>query len=330
MSLRHLGLAGLALFAVLATLQCGSAPLDSPPPPVEREWVSSIVRDYDFADSRIFDLGLPGDLEPGDVITNLHIFSQRGAQNDSESRVAYMVVDPDNPDAFPGERVAGIRAKQMDPSEDGYELVDNDPGKAPYVVFDSSNRLWDIGVWYQYVPIGSTDTVTVGNIEADTLVLKLLKPPTPNPSHQTWSLMWRNCYDVGRNRTLHDDIQISVWRGLPGREDSTDAIQIQEDATTGAGQSYIEILGLDQFTPAGRRFSDGRVDDLMEIWRPDWGLLIFPHRTPFDTDTTFADSLGTVTQQLQDKVPELYNLLYRDADRVRASEYFIRVNLLVP
>jgi hypothetical protein len=329
MSRGYLGLTGLALIAVVVILQCGSAPLDTLPP-VEREWVTGTLRDYEFADGRIFDLGRPGDLQPGDSVINLYIYEQSSAQNDLEASFAMMVVDPEKPDDYPGERVVGIRARQLDPDKSKYEVI-HDPDKIPYVVFTSSGiRNRALGMWMQVIKKGRTDTVNVGNIVSDTMVLKLLRPTTPNPSHQTWQMMWRNCYDVGRDRTLNEDFNVSVWRGLPGREDSTDAIHTQEDTTTGNNQAYIEILGLDQYNLAGNRLPDGRVDELFSLYWPAWGLLIFPHRTPFDTDTTFIDSVGRATQQLQNKTPEIYNRSYRDADRYSTSKYFIRINMLVP
>ncbi|MCK4301310.1 MAG: cell surface protein SprA, partial [candidate division Zixibacteria bacterium] len=70
-------------------------------------------------------------------------------------------------------------------------------------------------------------------------------------------------------------------------------------------------------------FPDGKMDDRQDIFREDWGLLIFPEREPFNSSHRFQDSTGNVTMKLDVKVPDIYE--YTDRQKTDASEYFIRL-----
>ncbi len=283
----------------------------------------SFYRDYEYAADRIFDLGRAVDLQPGDRVINLYVYEQSSAQNDLEADFAIMVVDPDSLDGYPGERVDGIRAQQMEPDGTKYEYR-NDPDKIPYVVFSSAGYQGRaIGVWMQVVKKGQTDTTTIGNIEADTLVLRLLRPAVPSPSDETWQLMWRNCYSVGRKTTLND-LDIRVLKGEAGAETGNSVLETQRD-DNGNDQAYIEILGLDRENTTGANVPDGRVDDILELYEPAWGLLIFPEREPFNTDVVFTDASGNKTQELEEKTPNIYNKTYKDQARINGSKYFLSV-----
>jgi len=324
MTLRHLGLASVALTAIMVILECGSAPLEPPPPVGEGEWVYNFLRDYEYVDGRIFDLGRAGEFTPGDSIVSLRLYQQTSLIG-PEAVITRMVVNPAHPDSFL-EESANLLASPIALEE--YEVY-GEYDATPYVVLDdriAHNAA--LGVWMIVKRTGGVID-TIGSVGADTLLLKMICPTYPAPSQQTWDLMWRNCYYVGRHHTLYEDLEITVWRGLPGSENSNNVFYTQENPITGDNQTYIEILGLDQINTKGGRLPDGHVDERVEIWRPEWGLLIFPHRTPFDTDTIFTDSLGSVTQQLQSRVPELYNLMYCDPGRLENSKYFIRIGSLV-
>jgi hypothetical protein len=285
---------------------------------------ATITRDYEYADGRIFDLGRPGDLEPGDSVINLYIYEQVTGSSDLEADFVQMVVDPGDPDAYPGEREVGISARQIEIDQNRYEFI-NDPTKIPYVVFSSQVPLRRaVGMWMQVIKKGQTDTTIIGNIESDTLLLKLLRPSIPNPSHETWQLVWRNCYNVGRNANL-DEMNIKIFKGLPGSEESNNTLETQADPKTGKDQAYIEILGLDQYNPSGGKYPDGSVDDLLSIYDDRWGLLIFPEREPFNSDVTFSDSSGRSTQELDDKASDIYDKAYNDASRTDGSVYFLSV-----
>ncbi len=68
------------------------------------------------------------------------------------------------------------------------------------------------------------------------------------------------------------------------------------------------------------------VDERSEIWRSDWGLLIFPDRRPFDTGATkiFVNEDGDSTTPLETRVPTLYNYTSRQ-QRIENSQYFIQI-----
>ncbi len=75
-----------------------------------------------------------------------------------------------------------------------------------------------------------------------------------------------------------EDVDIKVFKGLAGREGTTSSLDYQEG---GSQQSfYLEILGIDQYTRGGDKIPDNIVDDRPLLFEPEWGLLIFPHRTP--------------------------------------------------
>jgi hypothetical protein len=86
----------------------------------------------------------------------------------------------------------------------------------------------------------------------------------------------------------------------------------------------VEILGLDQYNSADQKIPDGRIDDRPEIYRPDWGLLVFPNREPFNSTHTFIDAVGNETQPLSELVPDIYQQPIPHSALLDASRYFIR------
>jgi len=313
------------LAVVVAMLACDTAPVhESPIAPVETEWVYSFVRDYDYAYGRIFDLGRPGEFAPGDSIVTLLLY--HGAEvDDPEAKPCRMVVNPAYPDSFLNEMVSGAGTKLVDQTV--YQVA-NPINQAPYAIFSLGHQFSTLAAWMQ-VRRSNGELETIGDIDTDTLLLKKIHGQHIESTHQTWNLMWRNCYRVPLGLPA-DEIRISIHYALSGREASSDVFETQEDPLNGNNQSYIEILGLDQFNSVGTRFPDGLMDTRIEIYRPDWGLLIFPHRTPFDSDTTFSDSLGSLTQELLIKVPMIYQRQYFDDALICDSRYFIKIGVAQP
>lgn len=64
-------------------------------------------------------------------------------------------------------------------------------------------------------------------------------------------------------------------------------------------------------------------DERDDVFRPDWRLIIFPARRPFDTDTTFYTQTGAQSLPLEIGVPELYDYspIYV---KMQVSRYYIR------
>jgi cell surface protein SprA len=54
------------------------------------------------------------------------------------------------------------------------------------------------------------------------------------------------------------------------------------------------------------------------------GMVIFPSRTPFDSDTTFSYDGGSQSAPLADRVPTLYNYT-SEAEQISQSKYYLQV-----
>ena len=280
---------------------------------------ATIIRDYEFAEGRIFDLALGGDLEHYDSVVNLIVYEQENRDDNALAYPAMLAVDPDHPNAYLSENIQVLRVAEVDPTI--YEFV-NDPLRGlHYVHFNSPRGVYKaLGIWMQIKIASTGDTITVGDLSGDTLVLKLLRHNVPVNTQKSWHLMWRNCYSIPRGVSV-GDLGVRILKGRTGTEKTTNPVDYQK--TEGQTQSYLEILGLDQFNTADQRFPDGKMDDRQDIFREDWGLLIFPEREPFNSSHRFQDSTGNVTMKLDVKVPDIYE--YTDRQKTDASEYFIRL-----
>ncbi|MCH7948317.1 MAG: hypothetical protein IIC66_11020, partial [candidate division Zixibacteria bacterium] len=300
---------------------------------------ATFIRDFQYADGRIFDLGLDAvtlvdtanndsffvqELFPGDSIIKLFVYEHETDRDKQSSTIPAIInVKPQIPNAAAAEDFRppyGVNQLNYG-TEFTYE---QDIAKGIYYVVFNSRRL-DSRALAVYMEVQRGDSIIkFGEINnVDTLNLKLIRSDNPLPSFATWKLMWRNVYDLRQRGANIEDLNIKVFKGLAGRENTTSSLDYQ-DADEGS-QPYIEILGLDQYT-LNKKVSNGKVDDRSEIWRSDWGLLIFPHREPFspDPDTVFVDDRGDSTAPLEDKAPNLYNYV-SPRGRSEASKYFIQI-----
>lgn len=136
--------------------------------------------------------------------------------------------------------------------------------------------------------------------------------------------MWRNCYSVHPGVDL-DDMRFEVYKGLYGTETSGDNRNYQE--FNGQTQPYLQILGLDQYNYRNQKLPDGEVDDRLEVYRLDWGLVFFPDREPFNSDTSFMNDSGEQTDLLQARVPYIYQSTpYNNHQQLRdSSQYYLRI-----
>lgn len=284
------------------------------------------TRDYDYAQARIFDLGDSTSFEEGDSVITLYVYEQVLKRDNSTAQDAILKVDP-NSEAIGTEDLTFVQGsdalEQID--EVSYSYFSDPVRKQHYVVFNSGRRQGRaLGIYMEVLQKANGSVYTVGNISPEPgqpLLLKLLYHSAPSPQHQTWNLMWRNCYNIPRGISV-DDIEIKVFRGSTGNEGSSSSFEFQE--SEGRIQNYIEILGLDQYNERDQKLPDGRFDERLEIFRPDWGLLIFPHRTPFDPDTSFVDANGVSTDTLEMKAPLIYN--YESSEqKTQSSRYYIQL-----
>ncbi len=285
------------------------------------------IRDYNYVEARIFDLGDSTDFEPGDSVITLFVYEQVLKKDNSTAQDAILKVEPSS--EVLGEEdlpfVRGTDALQQVP-EGSYLYFSYPVQNRHYVVFNSS-RLQGraLGV-YMEVQKEDSSVYTVGDISpqaGEPLLLKLLYHTAPRPHHQTWKLMWRNCYNIPGG-ILAGDIQIKVFRGSSGNEGQSTTFDYQESER--GTQKYIEILGLDQYNERNQKYPDGRVDDLIEVFRPEWGLLIFPHRTPFISRDTFIDASGAATIPLE-VLPTDSLIYYYDTPtkKTQSSRYYIQL-----
>lgn len=294
-------------------------------------------RDYEYARNRIFDLVYPEEVpslfdpDAGDKVVTLYVYEQlkkSGTDYDevADAFKAHLHVFPDRADrdSLHIAEQQKILVKQID-QVSGYEF-ENDPitGR-PRIIFNSSRTESRSLCFYMEIRKGSTgDTIKVGDISQsidDSLILKVLSlsRDQANPALKSWQLMWRNCYNIPRGIS-GEDLDLRILKGLTGTEKSnTENLSYQEEG--GRTQDYLEILGLDQYNTVNQRSPDGRIDDhRSEIFRPDWGLLIFPEREPFNSDVGFA---GGMT--LSDKVPGIYNTS-SSTQIAQGSQYYLQLS----
>ena len=309
---------------VIASQEKGSADRIALTPGGEEN--ATVIRDYEFAKGRVFDLGYAGEFDADDKIVNLIIYEEmRDLTKVAEADgVAQFMVDPRNPSQDASEGIKGIYVKEV--GADTYFWEDDPERNLHYVVFNSEKgrSLWLGG--YIQVQKGN-DTVTIGDLtygtSGDSLALRILRHQNPISSHKSWDLMWRNCYNIARGVEL-EDLNLKVLKGLVGSELTTNVYDYQD--VGGLTQNYLEILGLDRYNSADQKIPDGRVDDRPDIYRSDWGLVIFPNREPFNTTSTFTDTAGNETQPLQDTVWEIYQSSSASSAQQDNSQYFLRVS----
>lgn len=284
------------------------------------------LRDYDYANRRIFDLVLDGELQDGDKITNVFVYqSLNTSQQDPSNNLANFYVNPDNKNSFTGENILHgnvIRVKKLD--EDSYQFYSFPDSNKHYIYFKSSQSTnYHLGVYLEVERNGST--FSIGDISGEELDLKLLCPSESkaDPNDATWSLMWRNTYRVAQGVDV-DDLNLKIFKGLTGSENSKNNKDYLE---TGDGPyTYLEILGLDQYNTLGNKIPDDLMDDNQAVYRSDWGLVIFPEREPFNSDRVFVDENGNETVPIpeDERVPTIYSF-ENVTQKIEKSEYYIQL-----
>ncbi len=293
---------------------------------------AKIIRDAQYADGRIFDLGGPGDAEPlqrYDSIFNLRVFEERRADS-TQLRFATCYRDPLSPadsNFMERYRVTELSSTPLQGmTVPYYQWFDDSTRSRHYLVFITSHTTWGISVSYQIrrrAPGGDT-IITVGREVGNELVLKKIRAQSSNfvPSDPTWNMMWRNCYEIPMRSTV-EDLDMKIFKGLPGDEQNTQNLSYQPQEGATRQSSYLTILGIDLYNKQNQRLPDDRVDEIKNIFRSDWGLLIFPHRFPFNTDTSYQLQ-GYGAPPLEDTVPDLYN--NQGEARWKNSKYYIRMS----
>lgn len=162
---------------------------------------------------------------------------------------------------------------------------------------------------------------TVGNIFAsdsvqiDTLLLKLIKPKSSNPSYKsTWKLAMRNVYNLGASQIPAEGFDAKVLFTVTGEEQE---VEVQ------SGRTYNNLMGLDRLNEQGDPVEGGdkRIDPNRWIFDLASGYMIFPSVTPFaPQDTTyFARSEPSPFDINQENYVDIYNIKDRTLAQQRSK-----------
>jgi Motility related/secretion protein len=317
-------LGGLRLVGI-ASQEKGSSERTSVSPTGEES--ANYIRDYNYADGRVFDIFRPGEMQPGDSVTKLLIYEQEENTKEKTTYSANIYVNPNFPDSFSTERSHGIRVIQRNLSD--YKLF-SDPAKNQHLVIfsiaQSSNRT--CGYFAQVIRNGQE--ISFGNLgggasgTTDTLKLKLLRlsEQLAIPTSQTWQLMWRNCYLAPPGISV-SDMDVKIIKGKPNQEGASNPEFRQGE---GILNGYLTILGLDLYNSTDNKTPDGKMDPGRDdiFWR-ELGLIVFPSRQPFNSDTTFSVDGGQSTPALALKVPTIYNYS-SPTEKTTNTEYYIQIS----
>lgn len=298
-------------------------------------WVTDFIRDYGYAEGRIFDLAYPGEISRYDQV-EVMIFEEETRADNLDAIEVYFQTGPPDPNG--DYDASNVRMKDITGDYGWKRYYGLDTGRCPVILVFYDQKRFALGVIMEITrmnpdggPTGVVDTIGYrgGGIDDDTV--RVLQPLAKDrlPSNPAWSLMWRNCYRVPRNVAI-DEFELKIFKGLAGNEGSY--LHLDYQVVDGVAQDpYIKILGLDQWNnnSLDRKLPDGKIDPLIEVYRPEWGLVIFPHREPFNTDTTFVDANAQLSDSLVLKVPTLYDYL-STVEKMESSKYYLRIRVWHP
>jgi hypothetical protein len=227
----------------------------------------------EYQKRRFFWLGSYGDI----IESTLEIYiDDNNFQNNNTSgitRFGIAYVDTNNNDTIPDDSIQSqVGYYTLKYLVDDYVFI---PGENVIELkYGLQKDVEILGVRYR-VAYG-TDTIDVGTpvndtlTSSDTLILKLICPKSPDTTSVTWGYELKNYYQVVTAGSRLDSLRIFYI--TPGG---------QHKDRNAAGETYLEILGLDQN-------KDGRVDEYsfggygFDVGR---GILIFPDSLPFISDT---------------------------------------------
>lgn len=291
------------------------------------EQVAAFKRDYDYAEGRIYDLGDVGiefDTAAGDTVTELIIYEQESRSEVEGFRNANLYKNPSAQDTTGGaDARRDVRVVLVDPSK--YTFINDRRERVPYVHFSAARRSNKTVGIYMIVSdtLGSVDTIGAIPDEGPISLLLLADNSADAESgldKRPWKFMWRNCYNIDRGATI-DNLRLNIFKGPAGTERDVDNLDYQESETK--SQPYLQITGLDQVNSQGIGGPDGQVDSDDRVFRPDWGLLVFPDRTPFNTDRTYGTGADQ-TMSLDSLAPDIYDY-DSQSDKTKGTVYYIRM-----
>jgi len=268
------------------------------------------IRDWQYNDGKIFDLGRPEDFQPGDSIANIKVFRSHPYYSPSGDVIMYVnPLNTGNP-AYQNENVYVDRYDEIPDSMYSFNATE-------YIItFNRKNggsRNNYIGV---FMNIKRGDSlITIGDTLSNPIELKLIRHRYLDSTMVSFNYVWRNVYYIWANNPYHDSLEVNIYKGLTHTEATGDNLDHQD------GIPYIRILGLDRYNLDGDTLPDGLVDFQTPIVDYDNGILIFPDRHPFDP--IFHNS----TVLLNPVIPEIYDYKYAHNNAGYASQYYIEVTL---
>ena len=167
------------------------------------------------------------------------------------------------------------KCSEFDPNGDNY-LDENNNGLYDIGEGTQNNNLQDSDDSYTEFCESNDDNL---ECEPDSPIqLKLIKREgISDPSKDTWSLMFKNVYDLGARQINMDDFELEIVhsKGLTGTE-----------TFSPQGKSFLHIFGLDSLSNSSSQRQeieggDGIIDNVSSIINPFYGEIILPFYRPF-------------------------------------------------
>lgn len=116
-------------------------------------------------------------------------------------------------------------------------------------------------------------------IDADRLVLKLIRTANPEATDPTWDLTLRNIYKIPGRGINQSDFELDVMYAKPGSPSQSTLPGI----TLPGQQTLLQALGLDRVNTNGAPSPDNAFDFRPGVTiDPGTGRIIFPYLEPFD------------------------------------------------
>ncbi len=274
------------------------------------------IYDKDYLSYTYYWLGLTR----GDTIQDYKIYidDRSGLSDIKKKRPGKAYFDPDTSTAFEFGNFEFI-----DPSQGEY-FVDKQNG---WIMFEHAlGENFIFGVWY-----ATTKGDTIGKVSPnldDTLVLKLIKPESPNHNDSTWAYEWKNVYSLRATNINPDGFEVQIYKKLSSGIDPTTQDSIP----------YLELFGLDRMDQDGNSVPDGKIDISNRILDLGRGHLAFPDSFPFWFGC--RDSLTHYAPNLRDSLPQIYTTPHNRLSEVmfkyyikvkyaqRKAEYSLRANII--
>jgi hypothetical protein len=318
----------LALVLSWALVGCDDDDDEKPTEPADTvtgHWETEYIRDHQYLEGRIFDLAYPGEIGPFDSV-RVWVYEEEGDVPDPYAEEMYLDIGT-SPSSDQYDK-AGVLMKEV--GRDQFEvLYGQDTNHCPVALVFYSGHSRAIGVRMEikrfssvFVPTGVVDTIGYGGMGKDTVRIIQTTSASNKPDNPAWHLMWRNCYVIRAGARV-DELELRIYKCPTGSEGADSCLDYQVVGSV-AQAGYIRILGLDQYNLSAEKIPDGFIDDRVEIFRPDWGLITFPEREPFNSNRTFEDAVGNRTDTLAVKVPTLYNYGSM-TEKIENSVYYLEL-----